>query len=514
MSRSRRKGPAPRWRLEFDAPANGRFRKATVTVIDTTDGSVKLTDKADMESMEEREKLYERLAGKLPGARLEQVTKEGEAGWNAAVQRRREEQQAREQAEAAASQAPPADPADDDPEADGRLLLAEMPTDVRAEAEALLRDPDLIDRVTEDVELQGVAGEKELVAALYLVFTSRKLRRPLAARLRGPSTSGKSHVIERTASLMPPEAVIRATQMTPQALFHMKKGSLRHKLIVAGERSRNEQDDAADATRALREMISAGRLSKLLPMKTGDALETVLVEQEGPIAFVESTTLAEVFAEDENRALPLYTDERPEQTRRIITALANGHTEQSHSGRDPERVRLVHHAAQRLLQRREVAIPFAPRLGAKVPTDRVEARRAFPAVLSMVQASAILHQFQREQTADSRLIAIRADYAVAALLLAGPMRRLLGGGISEPARRFAERLREWFGEEVFTVRQAQAKETTSRSSVYGWLTELRTAGLVEQVSESHGRTAATWQLKDVEHARTTVLPSVEEVFDD
>ena len=115
-----------------------------------------------------------------------------------------------------------------------------------------------------------------------------------------------------------------------------------------------------------REMISSGRLSKLLPMKLGDRLTTELVEQEGPIAFVESTTLGEVFAEDENRALPLYTDERPEQTRRILTALANSYAVQALSGRDPGRVRQVHHACQRLLGRREVLIPYAPKLAARL----------------------------------------------------------------------------------------------------------------------------------------------------
>jgi hypothetical protein len=505
----------PRWRFEFDVPANGRLRQTTVTVLDTTDGAVKLTDKADMESLREREKLYKRLAKKLPGTDLKDVEEAGEAGWSATFQRWREAKQAREAEEqAAATAGQTGTTGDADPEAEGLQRLTETPADIRAEATALLRDPDLIDRITADVELQGVAGEKELTANLYLVFTSRKLRRPLAARVRGPSTSGKSHVIDCTAALMPPEAVIYATQMTPQALFHMPKGSLRHKLIVAGERSRNDEDDAAEATRALREMISAGCLSKLLPLKIGNTLETVLVQQEGPIAFVESTTMGEVFAEDENRALPLYTDERPEQTRRVITATANGYAGLRPPGQDLGRMRLVHHTAQRLLKRREVIIPFAPRLGQALRADRVETRRAFPAILSMVQASALWHQLQREQMADGQLIASRTDYAVAALLLAEPMRRLLGGGISEPACRFAERLRGWFQGETFTPRDAKAKEDRSRSSVHVWLGELRAAGLVEQVSEARGRTPASWRLADCApgQAMASGLPTAEEVF--
>jgi hypothetical protein len=37
---------------------------------------------------------------------------------------------------------------------------------------------------------------------------------------------------------------------------------LQHRFIVAGERSRLQNDETAEATRALRELLSAGRLVK------------------------------------------------------------------------------------------------------------------------------------------------------------------------------------------------------------------------------------------------------------
>src|SRR5262249_22984061 len=159
-----------------------------------------------------------------------------------------------------------------------------------------------------------------LTATVYLTGTSRKLKAPLAAIVQGPSSSGKSYVVEKTAGLIPPEDTIHATQMTPQALFHMKPGSLRHKLVVGGERSRLQNDDVgAEATRALREMLSSGRLSKLMPVKgEGGLIETRLIEQDGPIAYVETTTLTRIFDEDVNRCLLLNTDEQPEQTKKII----------------------------------------------------------------------------------------------------------------------------------------------------------------------------------------------------
>src|SRR6266496_186568 len=51
-------------RLEIDAPVNGRIHKATVNVRDD-DGTLLFTDMADLRAMVEREKLANRIAGKL-----------------------------------------------------------------------------------------------------------------------------------------------------------------------------------------------------------------------------------------------------------------------------------------------------------------------------------------------------------------------------------------------------------------------------------------------------------------
>jgi hypothetical protein len=151
---------------------------------------------------------------------------------------------------------------------DAASLLAEMPADLRAEAETMLVDRLLIKCIVDDVAALNIAGEKELTAKIYLVGTSRLLPRPLSTIVQGPTASGKSYLPEKTASLFPPEAVIHAKQMTPQALFHMRPGSLSHRFILAGERSCISNDEQSEANRALREMLSAGKLSKLMPMKS------------------------------------------------------------------------------------------------------------------------------------------------------------------------------------------------------------------------------------------------------
>src|SRR5262245_49661387 len=208
--------------------------------------------------------------------------------------------------------------------------------------------------------------------------------------------------------------------MTPQALFHMPPGSLAHRFIVGGERSRVEDDERAEATRALREMLSAGKLTKLMPVKVeGNRIETVTIEQEGPIAYVESTTLAKVFDEDANRCLMLHTDERPEQTRRVVQRLAETYRGNGSSSA-AERILLVHHALQRMLRSLPVVVPFADRLAELFPCERVEARRAYPHLVGMIQAAALLHQRQRKKDTEGRLLATKDDYHQARNLLLKP----------------------------------------------------------------------------------------------
>lgn len=394
--------------------------------------------------------------------------------------------------------------------------LAKMPETIRAEALAMLDDTNLMKRVIDDIATIGVAGERELTATTYLVGTSRLLDRPLSAITQGPSCSGKSYVIERVATLFPPETVLTPTQITPKALFYMPSGSLRHRFVAAGERSRLENDDTAEATRALREMQSSGKLSMLLTAKVDGQMQTKVIEQDGPIAYIESTTLSKIFDEDANRCILLNTDERPHQTRRIVEKLAAGYSGIMTAG-DVERVVQRHHALQRMLEQRPIVIPYAGRLAELFDSDRVEVRRAFPQLMSMIQTVALLHQRQRQVDSDSRILANEDDYQLASHLLAKPLGRLLGGQLSDPVRRFYERMTSWAdGLNQFTTTEADKKDNASRRAVTGWLSELCDAGVVEQLEQHKGNKPAVWRLTGVTPDDTSPdcggLPLVKDVF--
>jgi hypothetical protein len=485
-------------------PADGRGDKQEVLVLDA-DCNLLETDCANLMSLKSREQLVTRLCAALglSGAGARHLGRKVKEAWLAFYKAQQEKACAGTAQRGAAE------------------LLEETPPQVREAAETALAGPGLLRQSLDDVKALGAAGERRLLTALFLVGVSRNLPRPLSARVHGLSASGKSFLIDTVARLFPPEALLFATRMTAQSLYHMPQGALRHRWVIAGERSRKEDDDAAEATRALREMQASGRLSKLMPVKLAGELVTVQIEQEGPIAFTESTTRGKVFDEDANRCISLYTDETRAQTEKVVRSVAAAY---AGGNGDASDILNRHWAMQRLLRPCPVVVPYAGALADLLRCDQVEMRRGVAQVLSCVQALALLHQYQRGRDPDGRLLAAPEDYDIARRLLDGPMARLMGG-VSQGAARFLKRLRDRFAGRTFTAVEARLKEKGARSGAYAWLTELHEAGLVKLVSEGRGRVPAAWELaaeqEDEEageggkpgESGPLLLPTVEEVMD-
>jgi hypothetical protein len=90
---------------------------------------------------------------------------------------------------------------------------------------------------------------------------------------------------------------------------------------------------------------------------------------------------------------------------------------------------------------------------------------------------------------------------------------MIAGDISEPARRFLERLQGWFSD-TFTTTDARRREETSRAGAYAWIAELRERGAIERVKENSGSKAAVYRVRDQDAAAagsSWSLPSAEEV---
>lgn len=387
--------------------------------------------------------------------------------------------------------------------------LTSMPDAVVREASAVLREStNLLEQAYRDVQRVGIVGEELTAMTIYLAGVSRLLSRPLSIIVQGSSSSGKSYVVECVAELFPPESKIVVQQMSPQALFYLPDGALEHKLIIGGERSRIEDDTTAEATRALREMLSSGVLRKMVPVKGVDGRQTTeVIESRGPIAFVESTTLGSIFDEDLNRCVLIHTDETESQTRRIMRAEAvkAGGPDQDALNRQ--------HAIQRLLKPHNVLIPFAGDLANLLPAERVECRRAFGHIKSCISASALLHQFQRTMT-DGCIVANEDDYATVFTLLAKPMTESVGSGVSVVAAEYWEWIRSELSDKPFCVQDLLNIESNpkGRERSYSLVHELANRNCLTVVQVTGGTKAKYYKLDRSPDEAASPLPEPHILF--
>ena len=361
-------------------------------------------------------------------------------------------------------------------------LLHRMPEDVQAEAREILHSGQPLEYVLRDARAIGVVGEDLLKIAVYLIGTSRLLEKPLSAIIQGSSSSGKSFVAKQVAKLFPPESRKLCHKMTTNALYHFPPGALKNRFVVGGERSKSETDEVVEAHRALREMIEDGELNKSMPVRENNKIVTKDIHQEGPIAYIESTTSGNIFDEDVNRCLLLHTDESDEQTRRIIAETARS----SKSVADSQRVIDRHHAMQRMLSTNsvKVLVPFAEDIVPFIPSNKVEARRMFKMLLQAIRASAVLHQFQRNKKEDGQVIADERDYEVAHQIMKHPMTEQIGSGVSPTAKEYWGWLRENLEARFYARDCLNHKDNPKgRERTYALISELNGAGCVRTVDK-------------------------------
>ena len=261
----------------------------------------------------------------------------------------------------------------------------------RAAALELLRSPALCDRILDDFRRMGVVGEETNKLVGYLAATSRKLEEPLAVIIQSSSAAGKSSLMEAVLSLMPTEERVQYSAMTGQSLFYMGESDLAHKILAIVE-----EEGAERASYALKLLQSEGELTIASTGKdpaTG-RLVTQEYRVEGPVMIFLTTTAIEVDEELLNRCIVLTVDEGREQTRAIHDRQRRARTLEGVVGRQ-ERGRLMelHQNAQRLLRPLSVVNPYAEQL--TFPDHRTRMRRDHMKYLALIEAIALLHQYQR-----------------------------------------------------------------------------------------------------------------------
>jgi DNA primase len=267
----------------------------------------------------------------------------------------------------------------------------EMNEKEKQEALALLKAPDLLERILRDFEKCGVVGEQTNKLVSYLAAVSRKLDNPLAILIQSSSAAGKTWLMESVLAFVPEEERIKYSAMTGQSLFYMGETNIKNKILAIVE------EEGAERTRyALKLLQSEGELSIASTGKdpvTG-VLTTKEYRVEGPVMIFSTTTDIDIDEELQNRCIILTVDESREQTRAIHQQQREQRTLKGLQ-LSQEKIDLlkVHRNAQRLLRPLPVVNPYAHQL--TFLDDKTRMRRDHVKYLSLIDSITLLHQYQR-----------------------------------------------------------------------------------------------------------------------
>ena len=266
----------------------------------------------------------------------------------------------------------------------------DMSEEEREAALALLKSPDLLDRILADFAQCGMVGEATNTLTAYLAATSRKLDAPLGVVVQSSSAAGKTSLMDAVLAFIPDEDKVKYSAMTGQSLYYLGEKSLKHKVLALAE-----EEGAQKASYALKLLQSEGELT--IASTGTDASGNLITQEyhvEGPTALITTTTAIDVDEELMNRCLVLAVDEGREQTRAIHERQRMKRTLAGLQARQEKQDLLtLHQNAQRLLQPLAVVNPYADRL--TFLDDRTRTRRDHEKYLTLIDAIALLHQHQR-----------------------------------------------------------------------------------------------------------------------
>jgi DNA-binding transcriptional ArsR family regulator len=379
--------------------------------------------------------------------------------------------------------------------------------DVRARAawrrcESLAGEGRILDLLAKDLAAAGLAGEERAAKILYLITTSRLLRRPVSAAVKGPSAGGKSFLVETVTSFFPPSAFYSLTAMSEHALAYGTE-PLVHRHLILYEAAGLESDFA---TYLIRSLLSEGHVRYETVEKTGEGLRPRLIEREGPTGLITTTTKLALHPENETRLWSIPITDSPEQTKDVFRVLAADETE------PPDLTPWV--ALQEWLAEAEhrVAIPYADVLAELVPPVAVRLRRDFGALLNLIRAHALLHQVSRQRDGRGRIVATLDDYEVVRDLVAEVVSEGVEATVPQIVRETVQAVAAAAIEEGISVAQlARALKIDKATASRRW-TRARDGGYLKNREDRRGKPARI-VLADPLPDDMQVLPSLEDLSD-
>ncbi|MBZ0156105.1 MAG: hypothetical protein K8I29_07805 [Alphaproteobacteria bacterium] len=297
--------------------------------------------------------------------------------------------------------------------------------DAKQAALDLLKSPELMSKFLSTCRERYIGREKELIL-VKLATISRRFDRGLSMIITGPSSVGKSELIKTVLDTVPPEARQDFTRVTTNYLLYTDL-ELSHKVIIF-----NELNGSEETAHILRTALTEGtlRLGTVNKGISGNLSAGELSKSTAGLIVLSTSTRSSIDHELLTRIVVLELSHDAELARQVLKSKAARAAHGSSKGGELNKATIsqgvtlssspaqasmailprIWQIADSLLEPLEIAIPYGDKLANLFPTHEERFMRDFDKVLTLIKASALFHQFQREKDSEERILADKDDY--------------------------------------------------------------------------------------------------------
>lgn len=342
--------------------------------------------------------------------------------------------------------------------------------------QTFLQQPQVIERLNQLLGKAGIVGEENSRMLLFLITLSYLNTSPLHALVQGSSGSGKTHIINRIADLMPQEDVLRFTRITESSLYNWGEFDLFQKVIVIEDLDGLKED----ALYALREFISNQvlRSSVTIKDKKGNNKSSHKIVK-GQFSSLSATTKGETYEDNMSRSFLIAVDESAGQTTKII----NYQNKRNAGEIDPNESRKAIGFIQKIVRELkvyEVINPYATKLN--LPDKVHKIRRLNEMYQAVIKQVTFLNQYQRQLTKDNQLITEIEDIEQATEILFESI-VLKVDELDGSLRQFFERLKKYVKNEHqdFMQREIRQEFNISKTQLQRYINSLLELEYIHQI---------------------------------
>jgi len=365
----------------------------------------------------------------------------------------------------------------------------------------LAQEPSILTSFVNELPHLGLVGEDKIGQLLYLCMITRFLDDPVSVVVGGPSSGGKSFLLDTVLKFFPHESYYDLTAMSEKNLAYTEE-ELSHRFLILYEAAGLSGDFA---TYLIRTLLSEGCIKYEFVEKTNEGLKSRRIEKKGPTGLIMTTTAVWLHPENETRLFAVTVNDTKAQTEKIFFSLANNSNKEIDLS--------TWQSLQIWLSQSEkrVTIPYLTILAELMRPVDVRLRRDFKALISLLKAHAILHQVNRKKDDDGNIIATLDDYEVVYSLVADLIANAVNASVPTTVIETVEKVEEIVSVEEFAtvLKVAEKLDIDRRSAARRIKTAVR-RGYLKNIEDKKGKPYKI-VLDDPLPSKSDVCPPVQAV---